>query len=109
MSDVHHLRRIDFARVNSAALAALPAILARCLPGGRIHAHEYVVRNPTRADRHPGSFRINMRTGKWADFAIGARGGDPVSLVAYLENISQVAAARGLARMLGVKIEGGAR
>ena len=50
-----------------------------------------------------------MRTGKWADFAIGARGGDPVSLVAYLENISQVAAARGLARMLGVKIEGGAR
>jgi hypothetical protein len=107
MSDVQHLRRIDFARVNSVALAALPAILARCLPGGRIHAHEYVVRNPTRADRHPGSFRINI--GKWADFAIGARGGDPVSLVAYLENISQVAAARVLARMLGVKIEGGAR
>src|ERR1700730_3596436 len=58
--------------------------------------------NPTRADRHPGSFRINMRTGKWAEFAIGAGGGDPVSLVAYLENVRQPKAARLLGRMLSI-------
>jgi hypothetical protein len=109
MSDVPHLRRIDFARVNSAALAALPAILARCLPGGRIHGHEYVVRNPTRVDRHLGSFRINMRTGRWADFATGDRGGDPISLFAYVENCSQSDAAIWLAQMLGLDDKGGWR
>ena len=40
--------------------------------------------NPRRADRHLGSFQINVRTGKWADFATGDRGGDLISLgVAY--------------------------
>jgi hypothetical protein len=33
------------------------------------------------------------------------RGGDPVSLVAYLENCLQVEAARRLARMLGMDCE----
>jgi hypothetical protein len=42
-----------------------------------------------------------LRTGRWADFATGDSGGDPVSLVAYLENVSQGEAARMLARMLG--------
>ena len=44
----------------------------------------YVALNPTRNDRRPGSFKINIRTGRWCDFATGDRGGDPVSLVAYL-------------------------
>ena len=48
-----------------------------------------------------------MRTGKWADFAIGARGGDPVSLVAYLENVPQPKAARLLGRMLSIDVGGG--
>jgi hypothetical protein len=78
---------ISFETVNRAAIAALPAILARLVPGGKIVAREYIVRNPTRADRHPGSFKINIRTGHWADFATGDKGGDPVSLVAYLERM----------------------
>jgi hypothetical protein len=94
--------RVDFAAVNGAALAALPAVLGRLLPGGRRDGPEYVALNPRRADRHLGSFRINLRTGKWADFATGDRGGDPVSLTAFIENKSQVEAARLLARMLGV-------
>jgi hypothetical protein len=96
-------RRIDFARINRAALARLPDILARWLPGGRIEGAEYVTLNPRRTDHWPGSFKINLETGQWADFAIeGARGGDVVSLAAYLGDIGQVQAAERLAAMLGI-------
>jgi hypothetical protein len=96
------LRGIDFEAVNRAALAVLPAVLARIVPGGKVQGHEYEALNPTRGDRRPGSFKINLRSGKGADFATGDRGGDPVSLVAYLEGVSQVEAARLLGRMLGI-------
>ena len=77
--------RISFERVNRAALPILPILLARWLPGGRIAGAEYTAINPRRADSHPGSFKVNLRTGRWADFAIErARGGDVVSLAAYL-------------------------
>lgn len=95
-------RRLDFVEVNRAALAALPAILARLVPGGKIAAGEYVACNPTRADKHPGSFKVNLRSGRWADFATGDKGGDAVALVAYLEGVSQGEAARLLAGMLGL-------
>lgn len=95
--------RLDFERINAAALSALPALLSRWLPDGRREGHEWVARNPRRADRRPGSFRINMNTGKWADFATDDRGGDVVSLAAYLANTGQAEAARSLADMLGVR------
>jgi hypothetical protein len=95
-------RGIDFEAVNRAALAVLPAVLARLIPGGKIVVREYAALNPTRADRHVGSFKVNLRSGRWADFAAGDKGGDPVSLVAYVEGVSQVEAARRLARMLSL-------
>jgi hypothetical protein len=95
---------IDFERINRAALAVLPVVLRRLLPGGRILGHEYVARNPTRADRRAGSFKANVCTGKWADFATGDKGGDTVSLVAYVEGVSQSEAARLLSGMLGVTL-----
>ena len=61
---------------------------------------------PTRPDKNPGSFSVNTRTGKWADFATGDKGGDPVSLAAYLFGTAARDAARTLATALGV-IEGG--
>lgn len=97
---------IDFEAINRTALSALPAILRRFLPDGKIVAREYVALNPTRADRRPGSFKINLRTGHWADFATGDKGGDPVSLCAYIEGVSQGEAARRLARMLGFETGG---
>jgi len=95
--------RLDFGRINAAALDRLPALLARWLPDGRRVGREYVARNPTRDDRRPGSFRVNVETGRWADFATGDRGGDVASLAAYLGGLSQIDAARRLARMLGVR------
>ncbi len=68
--------QLDFADINKAALSALPALVARWLPGGRTVGSGYVVRNPRRTDHKAGSFKINLRTGRWADFAMGERGGD---------------------------------
>lgn len=95
--------RLDFERINRAALAVLPALLARWLGDGHREGAEWVARNPRRADRRPGSFRINMNSGKWADFATDDRGGDVVSLAAYLAGTNQAEAAKRLAEMLGVK------
>ncbi len=92
--------RLDFEAINRTALSVLPSLLARWLPGGTVHGSEYIARNPTRTDRRPGSFSVNLRTGKWADFATGDKGGDVVSLAAYLAGTGQAEAARNLARML---------
>jgi hypothetical protein len=99
----------DFANVNAAALGAFPAVLSRLLPGGKIEGREFVALNPRRNDNRLGSFKIRLsgsRAGSWADFATGERGGDPVSLLAYLEGVSQGEAARMLARMLGLETGG---
>jgi putative DNA primase/helicase len=94
-------RDVDFGRVNTAALATLPALLECWLPGGRREGDEYLALNPKRTDHSLGSFRINIATGAWADFALGdARGGDLVSLFAYLHDLGQGKAALALAREL---------
>jgi len=103
---LYHPGRVKFEHINRAALAVLPTLLGRWLPFGQIEGHEYVVLNPKRADRRPGSFSINIRTGRWADFATGDKGGDPISLAAFLADVSQVEAARRLAAMLHIDPEG---
>ncbi len=55
-----------------------------------------------RNDRRPGSFKVNVTTGKWGDFATGDRGADIVSLAAYLFTLSQAEAAIRVAEMIGV-------
>jgi len=92
---------IDIKVVNQAALSRLPQLLGGWLPDGKIRNGEWIACNPTRNDRNPGSFTINIRTGKWADFATGDRGGDVVSLYAYLEGLSQYEAAKQLSIALG--------
>jgi hypothetical protein len=96
---------IDFDKINHAALAAFPAVLARVLPSGKQVHREWVALNPRRFDRSLGSFKVNRFNGKWCDFATGDKGGDPVSLIAYVEGVSQSEAARLLARMLGLALE----
>jgi hypothetical protein len=99
----HEKQTFSFAAVNESALSVLPLIILRWIPGGVMHGCEYVVRNPKRADNRAGSFKINTRTGRWSDFASGDKGGDVISLAAYLFNISQNDAKERLAEMLGVK------
>ena len=89
-------------RVNATALPRLETLCQTWLPNGRREGREYVALNPTRCDRHLGSFRINLQNGLWADFATPDRGRDPVALYAYLRGLRQFDAARQLAAELGV-------
>src|SRR5262249_25329977 len=95
---------IDFDGIKAAALRSARQLLQERLPGGKFQGDEYVVRNPLRNDQHPGSFKINCKTGEWGDFVIGESGGDLISLVAYLRGISQVDAARELAAKFGISV-----
>jgi len=96
-------RRIAFARISQAALAHIDTILHRWLPDGKRVGAEWVARNPIRNDNKPGSFKVNLQTGRWGDFASGDYGGDLVSLGAFLHTSGkQRDAALEMAAMLGV-------
>lgn len=101
MSTKYNQEKIDFNQLNRQINPYFSLLLKQLLPGGRLENHEYVALNPTRADKHPGSFRINIFTGKWADFATGDKGGDFISLWAYVKGISQTDAARVLQVIVG--------
>jgi putative DNA primase/helicase len=72
-----------------------------CYHGKRV-GDEWVTRNPTRQDAHLGSFKVNLRTGEWADFATEEKGTDLVSVFAYLNHLSQGEAAKRLAEAHGL-------
>jgi hypothetical protein len=97
---------LDFPAIAAVALRNLPALLARWLPEGRTEGAEYVARNPKRGDREAGSFKVNLRNGRWCDFATGDKGGDAISLAAYLFGLKQMEAAQRVAVMLGIAGEG---
>jgi len=94
-------RGIPFKEINRALLAEIDKHLKEWLPDGYWIGDEYVARNPTRADRHAGSFKIR-RDGIWADFATGDSGRDLIDLVAYLNRVDLKTAALDLGRRLGV-------
>lgn len=97
------MAKLDFAAINQAALGCFERLLREWLPGGQKSGSEYSALNPTRADTKRGSFSINIHKGIWQDFATGDRGGDPVSLYAYLFTAGdQGLAGKALADVLGV-------
>lgn len=97
-----------FSQVSEAALIRFDNVMAWLgLEGGKHSGPEYLPLNPRRGDHSPGSFSINKTTGKWSDFADDAKGGDLVSLVAYLQGLKQLAAADALADYLGLPLRAG--
>lgn len=93
---------IDFAALAAALLDRAESVLRQWLPDGKREGHEWKARNPLRADQHIGSFSVNVVSGAWADFADGdAKGGDLVSLYAYLRGLNNGQAARELMRDMG--------
>ena len=92
--------RVDIGEVARAALPHLPALVERWLPGGRREGREYVCAGLSGGAGR--SCKVNLRTGRWADFATGERGGDPVALAAAVARCGQLEAARKLAAMLGM-------
>jgi hypothetical protein len=96
-------RRIAFRAIAEAALRHATTIVPRWLPDGRREGREWVARNPRRSDRHRGSFKVNLATGRWGDFSTGDTGGDLISLAAYLHTNGDMGeAARKVAEMCGI-------
>jgi hypothetical protein len=96
-------RKIAFRRIADETLRYADALVPRWLPNGKRDGVEWVALNPTRTDGRKGSFKVNMSTGKWSDFATGEAGGDLVALAAYLYcRKKQGEAAVKVAEMLGI-------
>lgn len=75
-----------FAAAKAVLLQNLEPVARELAPGGSVQGGVYVPRNPTRADKSPGSFLIWLRgqaAGAWTDHATGEKG-DAIDLVAYL-------------------------
>lgn len=76
--------QLPFAAIAATALNQSESLVAEWLPGGQKSGGEWKALNPTRADGKIGSFSVNLITGAWGDFACDDKGGDLVSLYAYL-------------------------
>lgn len=92
---------LDFKHLADVALSRSRDVAEHYLPGGKYESDEYVVLNPKRSDSRAGSFKVNMVTGIWSDFATGDKGADLISLVAYVTNQSQGDAYKELANYVG--------
>lgn len=90
----------NFPAVARAALPHLPELCRRWLSGGKEIRREWVC--GSLAGEAGASCKINLRTGEWADFATGQKGGDAVSLTAAVHGLTQAEAAERLAQMLGM-------
>ncbi len=99
--------RIDFARINAAALARLPALCEQWLPAGKVTGHEFKVGN-IRGDAGD-SLAINLNTGVWCDFGNPDHAGsDPISLFAAINGLKMGDAAKRLGDFLGTREGNGA-
>ncbi|MEP1332025.1 MAG: hypothetical protein ABJK43_04935 [Lentilitoribacter sp.] len=91
--DLGSKQPIDFSSIAASLLPQARSIVPELLPNGKRIGHEWSARNPNRVDRQLGSFLVNLNTGVWADFATGDKGGDLISLAAYIDQSSQAEAA----------------
>lgn len=83
---------MDIKAVADKILPMAETLCRAWLPGGKRLGHEYCV--GSLAGGEGKSLKVNLTTGRWADFASDAKGGDLVSLLAAIRNCSQLEAAR---------------
>lgn len=78
--------RYSFADVKAELLRRLPSLVRELAPEGASKGGYWIAKNPTRADRHAGSFWIRLNgsaAGVWKEEA-GGEGGDVINLIAYV-------------------------
>lgn len=95
---------IDFSDINLRAMPHIEQILDSLKIEHKLASKELKFINPLRDDTEFGSASINTETGLWADFAEAddpkAKGGDLISLVAYLTGTNYLLAAKKLQSFL---------
>ncbi len=87
-------QQIDFARLGSELLSSAESYLHDWLPGGKVVGNEFECGNLSGVAGR--SLRVNLKSGKWADFSSNEKGGDLISLFAAIRGISQIEAAKQL-------------
>lgn len=92
---------MNFQKINQAAIQSLVSLCEEWLPNGHKEGGEYKV--GSLAGEAGRSLSINLKSGVWADFSSGDKGGDPISLFAAIRNISQGDSARELSARLGIE------
>ena len=90
---------IDFSEVKKRYREDPIAILKRIIGAGRVEGGDYVALNPRRCDKKAGSFRIDIASGKFHDFATGDRGGSVIDLAAFVFNCDIATAAQKLRQL----------
>lgn len=94
--------QLDFEGLAREILLKSRDVLPVWLPGGKLVGREYTCGN---LRGEPGnSLKVNVDTGRWADFAGTEKGGDLISLYAAIEGIGQGEAARRLAEDTGYEL-----
>ncbi len=95
----------SFKTIAAAALGRFDIVMDWLgLAGGKNTGREYQPLNPKRDDHSPGSLSINRDSGAWGDFATGDKGGDLVSLAAYIWDCPNGETAERLAQQLGIDL-----
>jgi len=93
---------IDFDKLKAAAHQQIESLVSSWIDG-KVVGQEYVMINPTRPDEKPGSFKINLQTGVWCDFATNDGGNDLISFYRYIKNLpGQYDAAKELSKIIGL-------
>ncbi len=82
-------RNDQYQSTNAFFLNSLHTYLKQRLPSGKPEGSEFVSLNPMRSDSNAGSFRIDIQTGKLADFATFYKGEDLISLYDFLNKFRQ--------------------
>lgn len=95
---------MDFRGLADRLLADADRLLAQWLPNGKRQGTEYKAGSV--AGEAGGSLSINLRTGRWADFATGERGGDLIDLYAAIHGLELGEAYRELDGSPGVPAAG---
>jgi phage/plasmid primase-like uncharacterized protein len=86
----------DFALIKQKYRENPIAVLQQLVGQGKIEGSDYVALNPRRKDSKLGSFRIDINTGRFHDFATGDKGGSIIDLAVFVYNCGIVEAARHL-------------
>ncbi len=95
------MKNVVFEKIRQLNSSQILAVVQYVAPDGQQIGSEWVTLNPTRHDKNIGSFKINIATGRWADFATGERGVDLTSFCAYIKGFSQSEAGRFIVNFLG--------
>ena len=81
---------LDFNALAAQLLQQSRTLLPVWLPGGRVVGNEFEAGDLSGSKG--SSLRINLATGKWADFASEDKGGDLISLYAAINGVTQAEA-----------------